>query len=59
MGGGDVHLRAWGDLGGGNLCARKKIHNARMLEFCNRDAKTLILYKKEKRLQLSRFVKRF
>ena len=40
------------------FCA-KKIHNARILEFCIRDTKALILCKKEKRLQFSRLVKPF
>ena len=45
--------------GGGEPFCPKKIHNARILEFCNRDTKALILYEKEKRLPFSRLVERF
>ena len=36
--------------GGGGTFLPEKIHNARILEFCNRDTKALISYEKEKRL---------
>ena len=37
----------------------KKLHSARMPEFCNRNTKALIFYEKENRLLFSDLVKRF
>lgn len=39
-----------GGGGEGGTFLPEKIHNARILEFCNRDTKALISYEKEKRL---------
>ena len=47
---------------GGDLFARrnyKKLHSARVTDFCNRNTKALVFYEKGKRLQFSHLMRRF
>ena len=56
-----IHRRT-GTFGFGGtvtVLPEKKLHSARMPEFCNRNTKALIFYEKENRLLFSDLVKRF